>query len=111
VCSSDLSIRIKYQKDNNKTGVYIPDFIDEDKKIIYELKPRRNFIKQQTKMDAGIEWSINHKYKFIWVNENNLLDYISEQDNKDSRNNIFYQKALKGINGNIKNKINKKNRY
>lgn len=104
------SLRIKYLKNNGSFGVYIPDFIDKEKKILYELKPRRNYIKQQTKMDAGILWCLENGYKFIWINEDNLLDYISKQDNKDSRNNIFYQKAFKGINGNIKNKINKKNR-
>jgi hypothetical protein len=101
------TIRIKYQKNNNKEGIYIPDFIDRQNNIIYELKPRRNYVKQQNKMDAGISWSIKEGYSFIWINENNLLDYINEEDNKDERNCKFYKKALIGIHGNFKNKINK----
>jgi len=104
------TLRIKYLKNNGKVGVYIPDFIDEGNKIIYELKPRRNFIKQQNKMDGAIKWCLEEGYKFIWVNEDNLLSYIDKNDNKDSRNSKFYIKAYKGINGEIKNKINKKNR-
>jgi len=104
------TLRIKYLKNNGKGGVYIPDFIDEENKIIYELKPRRNFIKQQNKMDGAIKWCFEEGYKFIWINEDNLVHYIDENDNKDSRNNEFYIKAYKGINGEIKNKINKKNR-
>ena len=104
------TLRIRYLKSNGKGGVYIPDFIDEENKIIYELKPRRNFIKQQCKMDGAISWCLKNNYKFIWVNEDNLLSYINENDNNDHKNNQFYIKAYKGLNGEIKNKINKENR-
>jgi hypothetical protein len=104
------TLRIKYVKFCGKRGVYIPDFIDDVNKIVYELKPRRNYLKQQLKMDAGINWCLKNDYKFIWINEDNLLDYINIKDNTDKRNNIFYEKVIKGINGNLKNKINKENR-
>lgn len=103
------SLKIPYKKDNGNKGIYIPDFIDEEKKIIYELKPRRNFHKQQTKMDASIKWCIENNYKFIWINEDNLLNYISEDDNCFEQNKKFYNKVYKGLDGNIKNKINKEN--
>jgi len=79
-------------------------------KIIYELKPRRNYIKQQIKMDGAIWWCLENNYKFIWINEDNLLSYINESDNVDYRNNKFYIKAYKGLNEQIKNKVNKENR-
>ncbi len=104
------SLRIEYNKDTHKKGIYIPDFIDEENKIVYELKPRRNYIKQQIKMDGGIKWCLENGYTFIWVNENTLQHYINEEDNKDPRNVVFYNKAYKGIDGEIKNQINKKNR-
>jgi hypothetical protein len=104
------TLKIPYYKNERQKGIYIPDFIDDINKIIYELKPRRNFVKQQIKMDAGIEWSNNNGYKFIWVNENNLINYINQNDNKDERNAQFYIKVYKGIDGHIKNQINKENR-
>jgi hypothetical protein len=104
------SLRIPYFKNNGRKGIYIPDFIDNQNKIIYELKPRRNYIKQQTKMDASINWCLKNGYKFIWINEDNLLYYISENDNLFEENKKFYEKAYKGLNGYIKNKINKKDR-
>ena len=104
------TLRIKYLKENGKYGVYIPDFIDDENRIVYELKPRRNYIKQQNKMDGGISWCLENNYKFIWINEDNLLYYINKKDNQDQRNEQFYVKTYKGINGEIKNKINKKNR-
>jgi len=48
-------------------------------------------------MDGGIEWCFKNNYKFIWVNEDNLIYYINEKDNQDQRNNKFYIKAYKGI--------------
>ncbi len=61
-------------------------------------------------MDACIEWCLKNSYKFIWLNENNIFDFVDQKDNKDARNNIFYEKFYKGIDGNIKNKINKEDR-
>jgi hypothetical protein len=101
------TLRIKYLKENGRSGIYIPDFIDNQNKIIYELKPRRNFVKQQIKMDEAIKWCLENGYKFIWINEDNLIYYFNIEDNLDNRNNKFYEKLIKGINGNIKNKINK----
>lgn len=91
------TLRIKYLKSNGKFGVYIPDFIDKNNQIIYELKPKRNYIKQQDKMDSCISWCIENNYKFIWINEDNLIKYFNQNDNKDIRNESFYIKALKGI--------------
>lgn len=58
-------------------------------------------------MDAGILWCLENGYKFIWINEDNLINYFNESDNKDERNDVFYKKINKGINGYNKNKINK----
>lgn len=104
------TLRINYIKETGKGGIYIPDFIDKINKIIYELKPKRNYIKQQLKMDACIKWCYSNNYKFIWINEYNILNYINENDNKDDRNKIWYEKAYKGINENYQNQINSKTR-
>lgn len=48
-------------------------------------------------MDSCISWCIENNYKFIWINEDNLIKYFNQNDNKDIRNESFYIKALKGI--------------
>ena len=58
-------------------------------------------------MDAGIKWCGDNNYTFIWIHENNMLDYIDENNNKDIRNEPFYLKTKKGIHEPIKNSINK----
>jgi hypothetical protein len=89
-------LRMPYEKDN-KVKIYIPDFIDYDNKIIYELKPKRQYLNQIEKMDAAIKWCLEHNYKFIWINEFNLLSYVNVNDNKDERNMIYYNKVKKGV--------------
>lgn len=57
-------------------GSVIADFIDVSNKIIYEIKPRSFWIKQQDKVNAIINYCIDNGYKFVWINEQNILNYV-----------------------------------
>lgn len=76
--------------------VYIGDFFDKDKKILYEIKPREFFIKQAKKIDSLIEHCKQNGYKFKWVNENNIIDYINS-DIFNGKNKIQLNKMYEGI--------------
>jgi hypothetical protein len=90
------SLRIKYKlKDEYK--IYIPDFIDNKNKIIYELKPKRQYLTQIEKMNGGIQWCMNNNYKFIWINEYNINGYLDKNICQTEKYLLYYNKLLKGI--------------
>ena len=60
--------------------VYIGDFFDKEAKILYEIKPKSFYIKQSDKIDALINHCKDNGYKFKWINEYNIIDYINECD-------------------------------
>jgi len=80
--------------DNGK--VYIGDFYDREKKILYEIKPREFFLKQSKKIDSLIEHCMENGYKFKWINENNIMDYIN-LNVFNVNNKIQLEKMYKGI--------------
>jgi hypothetical protein len=90
------SLRIKY-KLKNEYKIYIPDFIDNKNKIIYELKPKRQYLAQVEKMDGGIQWCINNNYKFIWINEYNIMNYLNKNVCQTEKYLLYYNKLLKGV--------------
>lgn len=97
------TLRIPYIDNIGIARTYIGDFFDRDRSILFELKPRASFIKQQQKMNTVINYCISHNIKFIWINESNILNYIDE-DKFDENNIIQYGKLIKGIkNGKAKN--------
>jgi hypothetical protein len=90
------TLRIEYIKDN-ECKIYIPDFIDNKNKIIYELKPKRQYVTQKEKMNGAIKWCLNNNYRFMWVNEFNICNYINKAICSSEKYSIYYNKMLKGI--------------
>jgi hypothetical protein len=90
------TLRIKYKK-SNEYKIYIPDFIDHNNKIIYELKPKRQYITQSEKMNGAIKWCLENNYKFIWINESNLINFIDKNICINEKYLYYYNKMLKGI--------------
>lgn len=84
------NIRIDYVSPiDNKSHIYIIDFIDKDNKILYEIKPQSNIFNEVTKAktEAALKWASNtgYQYKIItnnWFSDNaKKIDY-SKYDSK-----------------------------
>lgn len=90
------TIRTEYIDDGGDTKIAICDFVDEDKKIMYELKPTCYFNKQQTKINALIQYCKVNNLKFIWINENNIMKYIDKEKCKQICNEQF-EKMIKYV--------------
>jgi very-short-patch-repair endonuclease len=76
-------LRIQYEYKNTIKN-YIVDFIDQENKVVYEIKPdslKTNEI-NKAKEDALIKWCLENKYTYIpinngWFHENaKNIDYI-----------------------------------
>lgn len=94
LCNQNLkyeTIRIPHKK-----TVIITDFVDETDRIIYEIKPKCRYRVEKEKINAIIEWCLKNEFKFIWINEHNILDYI-DQTKFHKTNIIQLNKLLKGI--------------
>ena len=99
MCNQHLlyeEMRIPYTDKNGKSRTYIADFVTKDKDVLYEIKPKKYFLKQKHKMDCIIDHCIRTDIKFIWINEYNIINYIDESifsgENLDQLN-----KMKKGI--------------
>jgi len=77
--------------------VYIGDFYDTEHKILYEIKPKSFFLKQSYKIDALITHCEKNNYKFKWINEFNILDYICEPDFDTIDKKIQLNKLYDGV--------------
>lgn len=91
------SFRIPWIESSGKKRSYIPDFYDSKNRIIYEIKPRCNFIKQDEKMQQAIQYCLDNNIKFIWINEENIINYINTEldiyqsdKNKEQLNKVLY---------------------
>jgi aspartate 1-decarboxylase len=89
----------KYEKIRipNKDSVVITDFVDESRKIIYEIKPKALYRKEKNKINAIIKWCQSNGYLFIWLNEYNIMKYIDKQKFIGNVNEPQLIKMLKGI--------------
>ncbi|MFA5395619.1 MAG: hypothetical protein WC346_06305 [Methanogenium sp.] len=67
-------IRISYFY-KNVESIYIVDFVDYNKKILYEIKPtaHKENSKIKKKIESGIEWSKNNGYQYKIITENELF--------------------------------------
>jgi hypothetical protein len=54
-------------------------------------------MKQQEKVDAIINYSINNNFKFIWINEGNILDYVDTSKFASDFNKKQLKAMLNGI--------------
>jgi hypothetical protein len=74
-------IRIPYYDSLIKTNrVYISDFLDEENRIIYEVRPQRLFDKQSDKFSCVIKWCHDNNYKFMHINEQILKQLKDDID-------------------------------
>lgn len=76
--------------------VYVGDFFDVENKILYEIKPKSFFLKQSKKIDSLINHCKENNYKFVWINEFNIMDYIKSEEFSGS-NLIQLNKLKEGI--------------
>jgi len=90
------TIRIPYLNIDNEEKTYIGDFYDDNKKILYEIKPKSVYKKQANKISNAINWCIKNGIKFVWINEDNILEYINKQD-FNKYNIKQYNKMLVGV--------------
>lgn len=80
LCNQHLqyeTIRIPYEL-AGKPHTYIPDFYDADTNTIYEIKPRSSYNIQIDKMMIVINHCISVGLRFVWINEDNIFDWIDE---------------------------------
>lgn len=98
------AIRIPWYDEAGIQHTYIVDFYDRIKNIIYEIKPKSTWGVQNIKMQQIINYCLINNIKFIWINDDNILSYINEDDFHDE-NLDQLQKVYNGIkkNKNYKN--------
>lgn len=90
-------IRIPYfNTKTNSQSTYIADFFDEQKRIIYEIKPKSNQKNQSEKFKSAEDYCLKNNYKFIIIDENTILSYINIKKFKNE-NKLILNKLLKGI--------------
>jgi hypothetical protein len=89
-------IRIPYIS-NNKKHSYIVDFVDLDKKIIYEIKPSiyLNDNLNKIKIESANKWAINNNYAFNIIDDNWFIKNYDETLLKDQPNEIKIKRLLK----------------
>lgn len=77
-------IRIPYIY-NNKKYIYITDFFDNKNKIIYEIKPKKFLSENKTKekIEQAKKYCVENNYKYILLNENDIILYIKQLKNED----------------------------
>lgn len=86
-------------------GCVITDFLDSHDRIIYEIKPTSFWRKQQHKIDVIIEYCLQNNYKFIWINERNIMEYVD----REKFTGVINQKQLEVMLNGIKSHTNQIN--
>jgi len=94
--------RVPYVDEAGTNRTYIADFYDTQYNILYELKPRSVFAQQVVKMNAVISHCLQNDIKFIWINEDNILEHIQVELCR-ATNEAQLDKMLKQIKQTIKN--------
>ena len=98
------TFRLLYNK-NNKSTVYIVDFICHTKKIVVEIKPKNIMRKEVNlvKENALKEWCIKNNYEYQWWNEDTFKEKYHLLNLSELPEIVVLR--IKGLN----NEINKKN--
>ena len=96
-CNQHLKFEnIRVQSTTEK--VYINDFFDETSNTIYEIKPKSRYNIEIDKMQTIIDFCKENNYKFVWINEFNILNYIKESVILTNESAIIqFEKLKKGI--------------
>ncbi len=87
-------IRIPYiSPKDNKEHIYIIDFVDEENKLLYEIKPKSQ-INDVTlaKEKYAVEWSLVNGYQYIIISD----DWFKENANKIDYN-LYNEKIKNGM--------------
>ena len=104
-CNQHLKYETIRVKGTSKT--YVSDFFDEQTNTLYEIKPINRYNIEIEKMTTLINYCIDNTINFVWINENNISNYI---DVSVVMGNISaqtqYTKLQKAYGYNYKNKIN-----
>lgn len=76
--SSYEKVRIPYIDEKGEEHSYIIDFVDENNKILYEIKPKakENDIRNVLKREEAERWCLTNDYKFVIINEDYFLNLI-----------------------------------
>jgi hypothetical protein len=91
------TLRIPYFK-LNEQKVYIADFYDKHTNTLYELKPKSIMLKEKDKINHVINHCNINKINFIWINEDNLMNYIDAvKISENSSANIQFKKVCKNV--------------
>lgn len=101
---------IRVESISNPERVYVGDFYEPTKRVLYELKPKSEYQKKKDKMDSLIHYCRANNIKFIWVNESNISSYINENLFTSELQVKQLTKMKKGITNAIKKNTDKKNR-
>jgi hypothetical protein len=75
-CNQHLEYETIRIKGNLKT--YISDFYDSTTNTLYEIKPCSRYNIEIDKMNTIINYCITNNINFIWINENNIENYIDK---------------------------------
>jgi len=101
-------IRIPYVFENVEHN-YIVDFVDDENKILYEIKPRseKTKIKNKIKRKYAIEWANKNKYVYKIIEDEWFFNNYDEKLIEDQPNKEKLLKNLKQFNENKKDKKNR----
>lgn len=74
-------LRIPYLYEG-KTHTYIVDFIDYDKRVVYEIKPTDRYLEKEIVKEKYLkQWCLDNNYEYIFITNNwfkinyNLIDF------------------------------------
>lgn len=90
-------LRIPYLDEMKNERNYIADFVDDKLQYLYEIKPKKYYLKQKHKMDCIINYCMVNDIKFIWINEFNIINYINDDIFKGN-NRKQLDKLYSGVN-------------
>lgn len=79
------------------TRSVITDFVDTVNKTVYEIKPKSMYRKEKHKINAIIYWCKKNGYRFIWLNEYNIMKYIDTAKFDGNINIVQLEKMKNGL--------------
>ena len=81
----------------NGDSSVITDFVNETTRTIYEIKPKSLYRKEKNKINAIIDWCQQNGYKFIWINEYNIMNYVDTDKFSGNVNSIQLETMKRGL--------------
>lgn len=85
---------------NSADRTYVSDFFDRTINTLYEIKPRNRYNIEIKKMTALQNYCKQNNIKFVWINEDNIMNYINES--LFTKENMLQLKQLKKAWKNLK---------